>query len=291
MRNSFLNEALKTRYEQLLDLLTEQSLVDRLEREIELTESEVRLQRNLVYTKDFRPDDLLQSELRTEQLQKRVRLHRKRLQDLRERLRINKVPESIVTIDDMLAAVAVGSERPPGNNVQAAKVELEMAQQQRRLDRARRGLSLNLLELKYERADRKDDVLGVTVGIRIPFGGGFTDSRRAYDVADAIGALHKQQHTQQLGAITESDMLQWQKAEADAVKATLEGVEQRIKSAMDSGSAEMLLALQRRQLEEEGKLADIRYQALRRFINYLGITGQLAEAPLRNWLIPGQPVL
>lgn len=291
MLNSLLNEALKMRYEQLLDLLSEQSLVDELEREIVLTSNEVRLQRGLAFTKDFRPDDLLQLELHADQLRKKVKLKRERLLDLRERLHINRLPENIVSIDDMLAVLASPARRPVGNDVETARVKLKMAQQQRRLDRAKRGISLDLLELKYERADRMDDVLGMTLGIRIPFGGSFTNSERAYDVADAMHDLQLQRRTQQRGAVTESDMLRWQKMEADAIKATLDGVEQRIQLAMDSGNAEMLLILQRQQLEEERKLTDVRYRALRHFINYLEITGQLVEAPLRNWLIPGQPVL
>ncbi|VAW80469.1 hypothetical protein MNBD_GAMMA13-906, partial [hydrothermal vent metagenome] len=177
------NAALKARYDQLLGLFSEQALVQKLEQRLALTESEQALQRNLAYTDDFRPDALLQTELRAEQLREQTLIHRKRLQDLHDQLRISHLTESFLTIDDMLAVATTTPELPTGGKLLAAELDVKMAQQQRRLDRARQGIALSLLEVQYERADRKDDALGVTLGIRIPIGNSYINAKRAYGVA------------------------------------------------------------------------------------------------------------
>ncbi len=288
---SALNEVLKQRYEQLLELLSEQLLVHKIEQQIALSMDERKLQHDLAYTKDFRPEDLLRLELHIDQLRSNMQSHRKRLLDTRTRLHVNQLPENMVTIDEMQAIITATPELLAGSDVQAAKIDLEIAQQQHKLDRAKRGMGLSLLEFKQERAARKNDVRGVTLGIRIPLGAGFSRSQRAHDVADAMLDLQIQQRTQQRTLMAEGDMLNWHKMQADTIKKTLYGIEQRIQPVARSGNTELLLALKRQQLEEQEKLADIHYGALRHYFNYLSITGQLAKAPLRNWLISGQPVL
>lgn len=291
MFESALNEALRQRYGQLLELWAEQLSVHKIEQQIALSMDERKLQHDLSVTNDFRPENLLQSELRADQLRNNRQSHLKRLLDMRTHLHINQLPDNMVTIDEMVNIITTMPRSPDGSDVQAARLKVEMARQQRKLESAKQGVALSFLELKHERDVQKDDVLGMTVGIRIPFGASYAGSQRADDVADAMYDLQLQQRAHQRNIMSESDILHWHKMQADAIGKTLGDIQQRILPAMRSGNTELLLTLKRQQLEEKGKLADIRLDAVRHYLNYLSITGRLTKAPLRNWLLSGQPVL
>lgn len=53
----------------------------------------------------------------------------------------------------------------------------------------------------------------------------------------------------------------------------------------------LLINLRKELIEQYKKSAEIKQKALRQYISYLSLSGQLTEQPLRNWIHTGEPEL
>jgi hypothetical protein len=285
-----LNDRLLLRYEQWLDLMEQQSRVDALTKARELADAEVRLQRELAGTQDFRPNALLEAELSLTRHLEQDRVQRERLAATRAALDINALPNGVVAIEEMLKVVAL---TPLGEGSMGQRVEslaLQLAQQKRRAERAQQSWALDLLQVEVATDTRTHtSTTGFLVGVQLPLGGAsFNTAQREYDLLGATADLKRRTIAAQRGADNRRELLNWRKSEADAIRESLAKIEAREQRARQSGNTTILLAVQREQVKARERLAEVRHLALRHYLEYLHLSGQLAQQPLRNWLTSGQ---
>lgn len=288
-----LNDRLLLRYEQWLDRVEQQVRVDALEQARTLADAEVRYHRDLAQTDDFRPDRLLEAELKLTQHLEQDRVQRDRLVALQAALNIDSAPGGLIAIDEMLKRVAATPETEPSIGQRGESLALELARQETRGDRVQQGLVLNLLEVEVTTDTRTStDTVGFLVGVRLPLGGdSFDSARREYDVIEATAELERRRISEQRSAASRRQLINWQKSEADAIGDTLKAIDERLQRTLQSGDVAVLLTVQGQQLKARERLAEVQQRALRQYLDYLHLSGQLAQPPLRNWLIPGLPPL
>jgi hypothetical protein len=288
-----LNDRLMLHYEQWLDLVEQQSRVDALEQARALADTDVSYQRSLAQTSDFRPNALLEAELSLARHLEQDRVQRARLTTTRAALDIERQPGGLIPIEEMLRVL---SEAPVAEANMGQRVELlalELARQKARLDRAQQGWALDLMqvELANDLSSNRDTV-GFLVGVRVPLGGAsFNTAQRQYDVIDATSDLERRTLAAQRGAANRRELLSWRKAEADAIRDTLTAIDERLQRARQSSDIAVLLTVQWEQVKARDRLAEVEQLASRHYLEYLHLSGQLAQQPLRNWLTPGLPPL
>ena len=170
---------------------------------------------------------------------------------------------------------------------------LELAKQQARIDKARQGWAIDLLQVERttDRRTRTDSV-GFLVGVRLPLGGrSFDSARREYDVASAAEELRNRTQVDRLEAANKRAQLQWRQSEVNAIGGTLATIDLRLQRARQQGDEAIVLAALDEQLKTRERLTGLRQRACRDYLDYLHLNGQLAQLPLRNWLTTGQPPL
>ena len=288
-----LNDRLKTRYSQWLDLLEQQSRVDAFDQARALSEIEVQTQRSLAQTDDLRPSGLLAAELNWSRLIEQDRVQRDRLASMQTELSIGSRAADMIAIDQMLRIITT----TPGNHAMVGEREealmLELVKQQARIEVARQGWAIDLLQVDRttDRRTRTDSV-GFLVGVRLPLGGkSFDSARRAYDVASAAEELRNRIQVDQLEAANKRAQLQWRQSELHTMSETLTLIDQRLGRARQQGDEAIVLAALNEQLKTRERLTELRQRACRDYLDYLHLNKQLAQLPLRNWLTTGQPLL
>ncbi len=288
-----LNNRLKSRYLQWLDLLEQQNRVEAFDQARALADIEVQYQRSLAQTKDFRPSGLLAAELNLSRLIEQDRVQRDRFASLQTAIGIEPRADDVIAIEQMLRIITT----TPVNETMVGEREealvLELAKQQARIDKARQGWAIDLLQVERttDRRTRTDSV-GFLVGVRLPLGGrSFDSARREYDVASAAEELRNRTQVDRLEAANKRAQLQWRQSEVNAIGGTLATIDLRLQRARQQGDEAIVLAALDEQLKTRERLTELRQRACRDYLDYLHLNGQLAQLPLRNWLTTGQPPL
>lgn len=292
-QESDLNDRLMLRYTQWLDLIEQSGRVGALDRARALADAKVSYHRSLAQTDDFQPDALLEAELDLAQFQEQDRMQREHLAALRATVDIDPSPDALVPIDEMLNVLALAPEAASGIDKREGSLALELAKEQARNERAQQGLALDLVQVAVDTDTRSNrDTVGLLVGVRLPLGGdNYNSVRRAYDLIEATSELERRIASEQRSVASRRELIGWQKTEADAIGGTLAALDERLERNRQSGDVAVLLTLQEQQMKARERLAEARQRALRYYLDYLHVTGQLAQQPLRNWLTSGQPPL
>jgi hypothetical protein len=288
-RETDLNDRLMVHYEQWLDLVEQQNRVAELEQARTLADAEVQYQRSLAQTDDFRPTTLLEAELSLAGYVEQDRMQRERLAATRAALDIEPLPRGLVGIEEMLRVVAATPAAEASIDQRVESLALELARERVRLDRAQQGWALDLMQVEVANDTRSNrDSRGFLVGVRVPLGGAsFNTAQREYDVIAATSDLERRTFAAQLGATNRRELLDWRRSEADAIRDTLAAIDERLERARQSGDIGVLVTVQWEQVKARERLMEVRQLAVRHYLEYLHLTGRLAQQPLRNWLSPG----
>ena len=300
---SVLNDFLKTRYMVLIDMLSQQIEIDNLDQKADLLRETITIHQNLVQTTVFDPEELEALELEYLQLEREKKLNMTRLQffsrsndlygDEMATLLATR-SDWLLPISDLTDHLTEGTDRSgeveSNLRVQTTYTDLRLAQEILKLARKKNRSFLNFLELRYtEKQNNKSELtfsLAISLGRRKS--GLF---KREVDVGNAQMMLLKRRlDTERLLAKARST-LRSLVDEAQAIQDTITNIDQRVSRRQIGGNARLVLQLKQERLAQQQGLWKIRLQAVRFYIDYLHISGQLVSPPLRNWLRKGQPLL
>jgi len=299
---SALNDALLNRYLSFLNIIEQRLKTDYTSERLELTQSNKKWLRNLVQTAEFSPEALQKVELENVELKAELDINNKRLDDITANIGFNIAYDTylsapadwLLPISDIEYSIAnvhiVQGISPSNHEIRFAQMRLRLAREE--LQRTtRQGKSLiNFFELESSIQNPND--FGVTVGFSLPLGGKSSNvSKRERGVTEAKTTLRaKEREIKRL--LEEKKSLLWLSFDIHkATENTLMDIERRLSRLPKANKNRLIRDLERKQLSTRKQLQEVYLQAMRQYIRYLHVTGQLAERPLRNWIRAGTPEL
>lgn len=186
-------------------------------------------------------------------------------------------PEMVSSWLDQIAEASSAK----SHDAEVARLELVRAQQRAALEKSRRGIRLDLIEMGYEA--KTTDSYNVTLGFRLPFGQGRNSLyRNVREIAGARQQLWLAEHVaaEDIGLAIGDLRLQ-----IESYSATIESVEQlgaQIRTtATDS---DVVSTWRKHELDLLESAAALHIDVLRDFIRLLHTTGMLHARPRRNWI-------
>ena len=79
--------------------------------------------------------------------------------------------------------------------------------------------------------------------------------------------------------------------QSTAIQHLLDELSLRVSRSLETGYPWLTLRLKQERLAQQRKQSELRFQALRNFIEVLHMSGKLSAQPLKNWLSINQPLL
>ena len=139
---------------------------------------------------------------------------------------------------------------------------------------------------------KENGINETSVGFSIPFGYSKTD---LYEKRQEVNAAELAlQHTRikvsrELQHITA--LINWLANSSSSLQQAADRLDQQFSELKGSGEVGLLLGIKVKSVEQQRELRRNHVDALRHYIEFLYISGQLASKPLKNWLYTGQPYL
>jgi hypothetical protein len=309
-----LASALRRRYQAVLDWLSQQATTVGLLQSAQLLESEVKLNRSVVAARDFNIKRLLDAEVALARTQGQAEIALLRLNELRVQLELpahtaqSLQAESATSASTAEAGPAwvtpqqvrwqvlqtVDTQQMPA--VQALRLQWARLAAEDEIAQSRQRLGVAALSVERFNGERgfgaSDKRTQFAVSLNIPLGG---DGYKAIDTRLAARAAEL---AYQQRLIEDTHALAGLKTEAlaavqawEVAQAGLQRQAARLGTAAPKTDPELALALRQEEARQQRDMATLEYKVRAVYVQYLFTTGVLAQAPLRNWIAQGMPLL
>jgi hypothetical protein len=295
-----LNKAFTQRYLILLELIAQQNQTRQLLLSETLLEKEVRLNRLLFSSEEVSAEKLLDAEVALEQAKAMAKLSLRRLNTLQATLQFSEDSrESLINPDNLAWLITlpelqselskkVNDQTAPA--IQQAQLQLELAQAERQQAKSMQQLGINLIDLQFQ--DAKQDNMAFMVGINIPLGSEtFKTTVKQYDVADSTIELMTKTNAATQTLTEQLQKINWLLDEWNLAQTQYKQIVTRLQKDYTKNNPALTLTLKKILFKHSKELSTLHQQALTLYINYLALSGQLAQQPLRNWISKGNPEL
>lgn len=305
-RKDALNGALYRRYLVLLDLFVQRAVAQHLIISTSALEGDVQINRSLVASREFSAKKLLDAEVALERSRGLAGISLRRLNALRAQLNLQPASEAQVLaenspdwfIDHRHVRQTIRQELNPQQlpAVVRSRLAADRIGFEANVINARQRFGIVSLSAEYAvgsiNPNSSDNRFQFTVSVNIPLGSDnfkAVDSRYALREAQAAYQQRQAADMHSLG-LMKSGMLQ-QLDEWELAQASLQKNVARLATHAVKTDPELALTLRAEQVRQLKELADIEQKTVAAYIDYLHLSGLLAEQPLRNWIRQGGPVI
>ena len=290
------SDALKRRYQRLIELYLHHQQ-QRLGRDRQrLAERAIAAQRAAIGSSTFRPAALQQAELRLAAARRRARIAEHRLQRTRRQIdalsptTVSLEPGELPPIEGLPAVLHTTDTH--NRALDLARIDAAIARQELARERSSGGFGLRFVELRHssDNSNTSGDNR-ITIGIDMPLGRSYSSSEKLLQRDQADYRMHQLHRSQQRQREQAEDELMQLLDEYRIQRQGLTDIDSRLARRDRDTPATLTLALLRERLDSRERLALLRADIYRLYIDVLAVSGRLSAEPLRNWLIAGQPVL
>ena len=297
-----LNGALYRRYLVLLELFAQRATAQLLIVSSGLLEGEVQINRSLVGGREFSAKKLLDAEVALARSQGLAAISLRRLNALR--VQLNLPPETEVQvlsenkpdwlIDHRQIRQTIGQEVSLEQlpTVTRSRLEAQRISFEADATKARQRLGIVSLSAEFvvgvSNSNSSDNRSQFMVSVNIPLGSdNFKSIDSGYALREAQAAYQQRQAVDMhsLG-LMKSSMLQ-SLQEWELVQASLQKNAVRLATPAVKTDPELALTLRTEQVRQLKELAEVEQKTVAAYIDYLYLSGLLAEQPLRNWIRQG----
>lgn len=298
-----LNAALNRRYLILLELIAQQNQTRLLLLSTTLFEKEVSINRAQVNSKEFNAEKLLDSEVALEQGNAAAQFNLNRLNALQTRAGLPlDTKESLLAPENMDWLIMLPeiqtlmSDDLKAQNTLATResqLKLSVAQAELQQLKSTQQLGVDLLGFEYQDSKLDSvDFMTFMVGINLPLGSeNYKTTAKRRDVSDINQELGNTLYAAKQNITDKSTKINWLIDEWHFTQTQIKQISARLQKEYAKTNPLLSIALQKEQLRQLKDLASIHQQALSVYINYLTVSGQLIQQPLRNWITKGTPAL
>ena len=294
---------LRESYLDVLAIFRLKNEIDGLARQLNLARLEVETYRRLVSSRGFDSSRMQRADIERHKLKARLNLREKRLQRALRNLGLAdaekdeihrfldyrswsiSAPEIITTLDKGQSSDTYL------RNPELRKLRLSSRIARNQTSRAKAGsdTAVRLIELEY---DRDKDSFGATLGIRIPFGRNSAETsardsayRRArFALDNKIDSMKKRLRESRLSVLDHHDAYRVERG-------LLNSTRSRLKRIVDTGKPELILTLKKEENRLQTAINDRYLDMLLEYVNFVTLSGQIVDIPLRNWLQTETPLI
>lgn len=298
-----LNAALNRRYLILLELIAQQNHTRLLFLSTTLFEKEVNINRAQVNSKEFDAEKLLDSEVALEQGNAAAQFNLKRLNALQTQLNLPLdtkesliEPENmdwLIMLPEIQTLMSSGLEEQSTLATRESQLKLSVAQAELQQLKTTQQLGIDLLGFEYQDSKLDSvDFMTFMVGINLPLGSeNYKTTAKRRDVSEINQELGNTLYAAKQNLNDKSTKINWLIDEWHFTQTQIKQISARLQKAYAKTNPLLSIALQKEQLKQLKDLTNIHQQALSIYINYLTVSGQLIQQPLRNWIAKGTPIL
>jgi hypothetical protein len=295
-----LNKAFIQRYLILLDLLSQQHQTRHYVLAESLLKKEVQVNRLLFSSEEVSAEKLIDAEVALDEAKEMAKLSLRRLNALQSKLQFSlDTRESLlnsenlgwlITLPELQTMLSKKIKDQSSPAVQQAQLELELAQAEQQHVQSMQQLGINLIDLQFQ--DSKQDNMAFMLGINIPLGSeSFKTIEKRYDVADRHRELLTKTDASTQTQTEQLQKIDWLLDEWNASQTQFKQTVIRLQKEAIKNNPALILMLEKIRLKQSKELSTLHQQALTLYINYLALSGQLVQQPLRNWIHTGNPEL
>lgn len=304
---AILSDALKNRYCVLIDIFNHKTATEHLIQEVDLSKIRLKLYRSLLQSADIDPERLQEAEFEHFFLEQQIQLYSERLSQI---INLNGLPaemavphvhaswlDSIVPISQIIDRVALINDTQCDlesiPRLKSQSLDFRIAQEDFNLAKAQNNSLIKHLDLKYiDKQGRQKDKSEITLGFSIPFGSGHSKLVRRKGDADKAQTIYRQTQLQAVQSLQKNRSdLYWSYRQSESVQQVLKRINHKLSHQQEIKTPLLTLALKQEKIYQQKKLWEYHLQALRDYIDFLHISGQLTSMPLRNRLLKNEPKL
>ncbi len=299
--NNLLEKRLKTTYLSLIDYIEQKKRRILLQQQKTLTNTELNSWKIKVNSTDFRADKLQQAAITldniwAEELDNNAAIRRyKNQRNQSQIIAINYNREQnayhLISIQQMIdmAQQIIQTKAYQQQNPQIRKAELGvlLANKKKQRFNAQEKFSLNAVKLEY---DKKDDNLGISIGIKMPI------TKNSYDSLlqaqqQQYASLDAENLVVEISDQLNEKLFQLQRMQDQWLsnQQLIHKINARIHRLSHTNNFTLLHDLKQEQLKNRIQQNKIQMSALRIYINFLNTAGMLSAKPYRNWIQTGTP--
>ena len=295
-----LNDALQKRYLKLIEYFQQYKSLQNSLASFELLMQESVLIQSQVSSEQFNPEDLLDTEEALKQNHSSLELSRRRLYAMQSELGLPE--DNIETMmnnsemDWVLNSAEIQQiissfkeEESMSPDVLDAQMKLQLSQSENELTEAKQQLGINLV--KFEYSDRVTDEMAFQVGINIPLGASFNNSKDTNNLQLAHAQLSNNMAKTRQSLSELSRKIKWLSEDWEMLEKQMDRGKKYIQKDYAKSNPFLMINLRKQMLNNKQKKTDLNRKALGLYVSYLALKGQLTEQPLRNWIQQGTPLL
>jgi hypothetical protein len=256
--------------------------------------------RTQVMSDQFNPEKLLDTEDSLKQTQEMLDLNLQRLnmlqvqlglpQDNLESIKTHSEQDWVVTVAEIQRQIVTEKKADPSPpDVSNARLKLQLSESEHQLTAAKQRIGVNLL--KFEYSDRRNDSMAFQIGINIPLGTRFSDTENQHQIHVARTQLNASMTESRLALDEISNAIDWLSKDWELQQNQIDRVHKHMQKDYARSNPFLMLNLRKTLIDQQQKKAEINQKALHLYVNFLALSGQLIEPPLRNWFQQGTPEL
>jgi len=300
--SNLLEKRLKTSYFSLIDYIEQKKRRILLQQQKTLTNTELNSWKIKVNSTDFRADKLQQAAITldniwAEELDNNAAIRRYKTKQNRPQIvtRSYNYEEQtsyhLISIQQMIALAQqiMQTKAYQRQNPQIRKAELGvlLANKKKQRFNAQEKLSLNAVKLEY---DKKDNNLGISIGIKMPI------TKNSYDSLlqaqqQQYASLDAENLVVEISDQLNEKLFQLRRMQDQWLsnQHLVHKINARIHRLSNTNNIALLHDLKQEQLKNRIQQNKIQMNALRIYINFLNTAGMLSAKPYRNWIQSGTP--
>ena len=299
--NTFRLNELRRSYGLIQTVFVKKQEIDSLSQKLNLAKLESTTYKKLVATGEFNPSRVQQAVVEANRLSTQIRFNNKLLHQyltligvpVKNKPRVQQFLNKntwLIGIQEMLNYVDNYATEPLYNpTLQKLNLASRIAHKERQLAQAELATAVQLVEVGY---DANKDLFGATVGVRIPLGKNSFDTLRRKNGYQQAQRAWELQLDSIKNNLSEKKRLLHQNYDAYRLEQNLRtAVNTRLKRVLKSGRPELILALKKEHIIHQSRQQEIYLKMIDIYLDFITLSGQILEQPLRNWLQKGRPLI
>lgn len=288
-----------TRYSNVIDLISLQLDLKHLKEKNELLQLEMKAERSLTESGDFKAEKLQDIVLDIDHTNTQITLTEKRAELLAMDLNLSFETTADIYMNRLILPVQIDSTikkyQSDIENVNAvpevkmAKLDKNLADARLKIHQAKSGFGVELLEVKY--VDKANSAIGFTVGFRLPGGNDARSVDRYLDKSEAESKYRLASNSTAASVRKKLAAIEWDYSVWQSDKMSLNKVKKLMLQPSRSQNPALITGLRKQLLSLNIRIADSHVRLLKNYIELLNASGLLAKHPTKNWLVSGLPEL